>query len=779
MDLTQDEIIEKLDSGEIRIFEIEKYTKTANEAADIRRKYIEIKTGTQLKHISKYSIDMTDTAKKNIENPIGTIQIPVGVVGPIVIDNNEENIETYVPMATTEGALLASVNRGCSVIRRSNGCNVSILSNQMTRAPVLKTKSVHDANKLKKWIEDNKKSMIDIYVMNDLPVFSLEEGDIFLSFLDYFEAETGLSLNRVSYSLNSSEPKSNYLFKIIKETDDLGRNDLLFYEDNYVIISKENKKIQDISKLEGYKIGVLTTSMTSISEYLTYGNNLTFTNYEDDVQLLNAFNSNEVNYIIIPKNRYLKEIVTNNYYIVNNLTSLTNKYVLTLSNNNTKLNEIFIKMYNKWYRKNFSRLYSTKMNDFYYKAKNIDEKDKSNFKGKKYIYGYVENIPYEISNTKGINLEFLNGFEKFAGVEFQYKKYNSIKQLTKGFENGDVDIIFNYYGIDSQGSNETINVYDASYVILTHIDNNVTVDSWMSLTNKEIYALKDTMLTEYVNNNSKATIKAYSKISSLLKNKEPLILLDMNTYNYYKNTKLKDYYIVYEGKADINYNFLIKRDSTNNIFSDIFQYYLTNINHTEFRNNGMKQCLHNNFFETISIAYYLIFVAIILIVIAVIRKNKERKIKLNEEKSRFIDPLTSLKNRNYLNYNIDKWDDNKVYPQSIIVIDLNDLKQVNNEFGYQEGDTVIKAAANILINNQLKNTDILRTDGNEFIIYMVGYPEEQVVLYMRKLYKLMKELPHEKGATLGYSMILNDIKLIEDAINDAVLDIKKIRESND
>ena len=629
----------------------------------------------------------------------------------------------------------------------------------------------------KKWIEDNKKSMIDIYVMNDLPVFSLEEGDIFLSFLDYFEAETGLSLNRVSYSLNSSEPKTNYLFKIIKETDDLGRNDLLFYEDNYVIISKENKKIQDISKLEGYKIGVLTTSMTSISEYLTYGNNLTFTNYGDDVQLLNAFNSNEVNYIIIPKNRYLKEIVTNNYYIVNNLTSLTNKYVLTLSNNNTKLNEIFIKMYNKWYRKNFSRLYSTKMNDFYYKAKNIDEKDKSNFKGKKYIYGYVENIPYEISNTKGINLEFLNGFEKFAGVEFQYKKYNSIKQLTKGFENGDVDIIFNYYGIDSQGSNETINVYDASYVILTHIDNNVTVDSWMSLTNKEIYALKDTMLTEYVNNNSKATIKAYSKISSLLKNKEPLILLDMNTYNYYKNTKLKDYYIVYEGKADINYNFLIKRDSTNNIFSDIFQYYLTNINHTEFRNNGMKQCLHNNFFETISIAYYLIFVAIILIVIAVIRKNKERKIKLNEEKSRFIDPLTSLKNRNYLNYNIDKWDDNKVYPQSIIVIDLNDLKQVNNEFGYQEGDTVIKAAANILINNQLKNTDILRTDGNEFIIYMVGYPEEQVVLYMRKLYKLMKELPHEKGATLGYSMILNDIKLIEDAINDEVLDIKKSKEN--
>ena len=62
------------------------------------------------------------------------------------------------------------------------------------------------------------------------------------------------------------------------------------------------------------------------------------------------------------------------------------------------------------------------------------------------------------------------------------------------------------------------------------------------------------------------------------------------------------------------------------------------------------------------------------------------------------------------------------------------------------------------------------------MIYMVGYNEDQVVLYMRKLYKLMKDLPHEKGATLGYSMILNDIKLIEDAINDAVLDIKKNKE---
>ena len=155
MNLKDTEIIRKLDSGEIKIHEIEKYAENANKATDIRRKYIEEKSNTQLEHIGKYTIDMTETAKKNIENQIGTIQVPVGVVGPLIINNDDKTIETYAPLATTEGALLASVNRGCSVIRRSNGCNVSITDNQMTRAPVIKTKNVTEAKKLKQWIKDN------------------------------------------------------------------------------------------------------------------------------------------------------------------------------------------------------------------------------------------------------------------------------------------------------------------------------------------------------------------------------------------------------------------------------------------------------------------------------------------------------------------------------------------------------------------------------------------------------------------------------------------------
>ena len=81
-----------------------------------------------------------------------------------------------------------------------------------------------------------------------------------------------------------------------------------------------------------------------------------------------------------------------------------------------------------------------------------------------------------------------------------------------------------------------------------------------------------------------------------------------------------------------------------------------------------------------------------------------------------------------------------------------------------------------MIKTQLDNTDIMRTDGNEYLIYMVGYQEKQVVSYIRKLYKEFKNLPYEHGAAIGYSMITNDMKTIEDAINESVEDMRNKKE---
>lgn len=138
--------------------------------------------------------------------------------------------------------------------------------------------------------------------------------------------------------------------------------------------------------------------------------------------------------------------------------------------------------------------------------------------------------------------------------------------------------------------------------------------------------------------------------------------------------------------------------------------------------------------------------------------------------------LTSLKNRNYLNLNIPSWDENDTYPQAIVVVDLNNVKYVNDNYGHEAGDDLIVKAAGILVNTQLENSEIIRTDGNEFLIYLVGYSDQQINTYTKKLTKEMKELPHGFGAAIGYSMITDDIKLIDDAINEATLDMRTHKE---
>ena len=142
-----------------------------------------------------------------------------------------------------------------------------------------------------------------------------------------------------------------------------------------------------------------------------------------------------------------------------------------------------------------------------------------------------------------------------------------------------------------------------------------------------------------------------------------------------------------------------------------------------------------------------------------------------ESKLRYNDMLTSLKNRNYLNDSMASWEESENYPHSIIIIDLNNVAYINDNYGHEEGDNVIVKSASILVNSQLENTEIIRTDGNEFLVYLVGYSEKQVATYALKLEKEMKELPHEIGASVGYSMIFDEIKSLDDAINEATLEM--------
>ena len=161
-----------------------------------------------------------------------------------------------------------------------------------------------------------------------------------------------------------------------------------------------------------------------------------------------------------------------------------------------------------------------------------------------------------------------------------------------------------------------------------------------------------------------------------------------------------------------------------------------------------------------------------------VRKNKHVHLS-KEDKIKYIDQLTSLKNRAYLNSKIESWDASEVYPQAIIIIDLNNISYINDNYGREEGDKVITEAANILMQHQLHNSEIIRTDGNEFLLYLVGYTEKQVVAYLRKLNKEFKNLSHGFGAASGYSIITDAIKTFDDAINEATIEMKNNKEDID
>jgi diguanylate cyclase (GGDEF)-like protein len=170
--------------------------------------------------------------------------------------------------------------------------------------------------------------------------------------------------------------------------------------------------------------------------------------------------------------------------------------------------------------------------------------------------------------------------------------------------------------------------------------------------------------------------------------------------------------------------------------------------------------------------------SLVVILYLLFKHRKRTKVKISkkikkEDKIKYIDQLTSLKNRNYLNDNIDAWNKNRVYPQATIIIDLNKVQEINDTKGYEEGDRQIKAASNILIRTQLDNSDIMRTDGNEFLIYTIGYEKRSIESYIRKLIKEFKDLPYDYSAIITYSMIEDDVKTIEDSINDAVLEMKE------
>lgn len=141
--MSNQEIIDKLLNGEMKLYQVDSEV-SPKQATDIRREFLEQKYSIKLDNIGNYTLDMERASARNIENSIGVLQLPMGIAGPLKVNGEYCNREVFVPLATSEGALVASINRGASTITASGGANARVTSDIMTRAPAIKCESVRD-----------------------------------------------------------------------------------------------------------------------------------------------------------------------------------------------------------------------------------------------------------------------------------------------------------------------------------------------------------------------------------------------------------------------------------------------------------------------------------------------------------------------------------------------------------------------------------------------------------------------------------------------------------
>jgi len=133
------------------------YDKEDNYSGDIirdRREFLTSFSGVKPEHLYKQSYDPSIT-EGNIENFIGVAQIPIGLAGPINVNGEYAKGEFVIPMATTEGTLVASYNRGMKVLNLSGGVTATVSDDRMQRAPVFIFDSAREARDFRGWVNEN------------------------------------------------------------------------------------------------------------------------------------------------------------------------------------------------------------------------------------------------------------------------------------------------------------------------------------------------------------------------------------------------------------------------------------------------------------------------------------------------------------------------------------------------------------------------------------------------------------------------------------------------
>ena len=626
----------------------------------------------------------------------------------------------------------------------------------------------------KTWISNNKNSVYTISVPNDINVFGKNGKGVFFDFVSDLDKKLDLKLNSMVYNLSDSD--DSFGFKVDVNYD---KRDLLIYTDYYVLLSNTSNSVVNLSSINNNTIGILNNDLSYVSSL--YNLPSTIKKYDNSDSLFTDFNDKKVDYVVVPKMLYEDKIIKNFYNIAYFFDDAKIFYYLHLGNDDI-LNSIITKYYNVWISDNYNKTYNENSYELFIENLNISDAEEDSLTDKSYKYKFIVNQPYQLlskGNLSGITSIYLNKFNEFSGIDFTYDRVRKFNDLKYDIDKKKIDLFFQEYNYNKDYKKINTNI-PIKYYVISDRDLMLNYENLKSY-NGEMYVLENSLLYDYLKTFNNITIKTYRKNKEIKKiiKKDKVVIVDSLNYDNYLSDDLNNVSIIFDSYIEnTSYSFYYKSGDDN--FYKLFSSYVNTLNPTDIVNEGLIEYFktYRTGSRTIKLAKYIIVLIVVIIIVTfLLIKSKKRvvlntKIK-NNERIRYVDMLTSLKNRNYLNDKIETWNQNTIYPQTVIVLDLNNVKYLNDTFGHEEGDRQIKSAANALFKTQLENSELIRTDGNEFMVYLVGYSEKQIVSYIKKLLKEFKKLPYEYGVALGYSMINDDLKLVEDAFNEATIQMRK------
>ena len=282
----------------------------------------------------------------------------------------------------------------------------------------------------KKWISDNTSNIIDVSVYNDVPVYGNKGKGVIFDLLNDFTDKYKINFNKVSYLSSSSSNLKTTAFRILNSNTEITDNDILLYEDSYVLVTnRDDAYIDRITDIDGIEIAVLSSDIGFVSSYLSDAKKVSYVSKDSLEEIETSIKNKEVEYAMIPYNMNLDFILENDLNIVYHLNDIAKKYVLTIEN------KTFLNIMKKFYKEFGTTMqtdsYKEHFLDEYFLDKNISEADRMGYNASSYTVGYITYMPYTDTEEKelvGTLSNYLSGFEDLFDVDLKVKYYNNIEE---------------------------------------------------------------------------------------------------------------------------------------------------------------------------------------------------------------------------------------------------------------------------------------------------------------------------------------------------------------